>query len=168
MEPARRRSSQRLQEKPRPKGNTTAGSRRTTRTSRLHVKRKTPVYTSSSEEQVDQLNRRRRPKPKGLHSITTLDPKNDPSPGETSPTNISQPISALVHPALRGAWVINKSVNMCYIFDAVSPAHQFKRGLPFTELATFPDYADGSPGDITETDMKDAPGLMPYMPRDNM
>ena len=114
MEPAPRRSSQRLHEKPRPKGNTTVGSRRTTRTSRLHVKRKTPVYTSSSEEQVDQSNRRRRPKPKGLRSITTLDPKNDPSPGETSPTNISQPISALVNPALRGAWVINKSVNVCY------------------------------------------------------
>ena len=57
---------------------------------------------------------------------------------------------------------------MCYIFDAVSPARQFKRGLPFAESATFPDYADGSPGDITETDMKDDPGLMPYMPRDNM
>ena len=167
MKAAPRRSSRRLKSRQQ-QSTTTTGSRRTQRTLRSRVKGKTIVYTSGDDEKAEQLKRRNHPRPKGLIPIPALNPNNDPSPDETSSANVSQPISTLVHPTLRNSWAINKSVNMCFIFDAVSPARQFKRGVLFDESGTFPDYADGDQGDVTETDMRGAPGLMPYMPRDNM
>jgi hypothetical protein len=53
---------------------------------------------------------------------------------------------------------------MCLLFDVVSPARRFKRGMVYDDDATFPEYDEGNPGDITETD-GDPPGWMPYMPR---
>jgi len=51
---------------------------------------------------------------------------------------------------------------MCFIFDTISPARQFKRGMPFDEDGEFPEYAEEESGNVTETD--DNLGLMPYMP----
>lgn len=171
MEQATRRSnrlqSRRDNARP-PKRKPPPPSRRTKRTIKPSTKRKTPVYTSSSSDD-GQSKPKKRPRRRTLPApaAPTLDPKKDPTPDETNPTAITQPISTLVHEALKNSWAINTTVNMCFIFDAVSPARQFKRGEPFDESGTFPDYDDGSPGDVTETDMAAAPGLMPYMPRDN-
>ncbi len=104
------------------------------------------------------------------HSTNADDPipEGDPPRGETNPARVNQPISALVHNDLKNAWRINKALPMCFIFDAVSPACQFKRGMPFTDDDAYPRYptkedSDGA-DDITETD-GDPPGWMPYKPR---
>jgi hypothetical protein len=155
--PADRRRSKRLQAQPKP-----SNSQKPQRTTRTRSKRNTPI-DSSSDSDGEQ------PKPsrilRGTIPILPLDPTSDPAPGEIAPANIVQPISGLVHPALLNAWTINKSVNMCFIFDAVSPARQFKRGVLFDEDGTFPNYNDEDLGDVTETDV-DLPGLMPFAPRE--
>jgi hypothetical protein len=91
------------------------------------------------------------------------DPLRDPAPDETTPANIEQPITGLIHPALLNSWTINKSVDLCFIFDTVSPARQFKRGVIYNDDDDYPEYDDGAPGDVTETDGD--PPLMPYQPR---
>ena len=97
--------------------------------------------------------------------IRPLDPASDPAPEETAQANIVQPISRLVYPTLLNAWTINSLVNMCFVFDAISPARQFKRGILFDEDGTFPDYNNDDPGEVTETDV-DPPGLMPFAPKE--
>ena len=167
MEPPTRRSSQRLQSR---QQNPPIAGRRTKRTIEPSTKCKTPVFTSSGSDQEAQSKRRKRPQRKRTKvslPVVPLDPKNDPSPDETKPAKIRQPISGLIHPTLKSSWAINNAVDMCFIFDAVSPARQFKRGVEFNERGKFPEYNDRAPGDVTETDMVGPPGLMPYMPRDS-
>lgn len=155
--PSDRRRSTRLQTQQK----ATAGQRGTSARS----KRNTPIETSSSSEEERPKRQKTTKILRGTIPIPPLDPASDPAPGEITPANIVQPISGLVHPALRNAWAINKSVNMCFVFDAASPARQFKRGVLFDEDGTFPDYNDEAPGEVTENDV-DSPGLMPFMPRD--
>jgi len=51
---------------------------------------------------------------------------------------------------------------MCYIFDTVNPAMQFKRGMAYDDEADdFPEYGPESSGDLTETDVAGS-GLMPF------
>ena len=93
-------------------------------------------------------------------------PEVDPPASETNPANITRPISTAIHPNLMSAWRINQALPMHFLFDSTSPARQFKRGMPFDEDKEFPEYDDGDPGDITETDVP-PDGLMPYMPREH-
>ena len=85
----------------------------------------------------------------------------DPSPEEVKPANVNGPIRALIHRNLANAWSINKKLQMCYIFDSVSPARHFKRGMPFSAKADFPILEGDELGNVTDTDV-DPPGLMPY------
>jgi hypothetical protein len=121
-------------------------------------KRKAPKSHSSDDDAESKETG-----PKDRLEITPLDPAKDPASGETAPTKIKQPISALVHHSLTNAWEVNPDMKMCFIFDAVSPARQFKRGTKFSDSKQFPDYDDTRPGDVTETEGKSS--LMPYMPR---
>ena len=66
----------------------------------------------------------------------------------------------LVHPALEAAWAINRNLEMCFIFDAVSPARLFKHGMVYDEEAHFPEFAKGN---WTEIDGP-SPGWMPVSP----
>ena len=93
----------------------------------------------------------------------SLPTQADPPPGETDPTRVNRPISTAIHNNLKDAWMINKALPMCFIFDSVSPARRFKRGMLYTDDGDFPDYNEEDVGDVTETDT-DLPGLMPYMP----
>jgi len=90
------------------------------------------------------------------------DAEADPPSGETDPAKVNQPISAAIHPNLKNAWRVNKALPMCFIFDSVSPAHRFKRGIPFNEDGEFPEYTKEDSSNVTETD--DDPPLMPYAP----
>jgi hypothetical protein len=158
--PSDRRRSARLQKQK--KASTSLKAPQTTRT---RSKRNTPIETSSSSGDEQPKRRKARRALKDTIPIRSLDPACDPAPDETTQANIIQPISGLVSPTLLNAWTINKSVNMCFVFDAVSPARQFKRGVLFDEDGTFPDYNDEDPGEVTETDV-DPPGLMPFEPRE--
>ena len=97
-----------------------------------------------------------------LPSPAPLNTVDDPNPKETNPALIKQPISAHVHCALTGAWEVNQTMRMAFIFDAISPARQFKRGAKFRESKPFPTYDESKPGYTTETEPKYS--LMPYLP----
>lgn len=77
------------------------------------------------------------------------------------PARIKRPIIRLVDQTLATAWKVNPKQKMCFIFDAVSPARRFKRGMAFKETIDFPE--DTCDGDITETDGP-GPGWMPVDP----
>jgi hypothetical protein len=166
MKPAPRRST-RVQNR----NTNVATSPKTRRSTRTSTKRKSPpVYTSSSD---DEKTERKKPSTRQKEHLPTKpsnlrnNSKNDPEPGETTPSNVNQPVSTLVHPNLTSAWTINKAMPMCFIFDTVLPARQFKRGLVFSEDpdAPFPRHNEVDPGEITETDMDESsgPGLTPIM-----
>ena len=72
------------------------------------------------------------------------DVANDPAPGETDSAKISQPIYRLVHGSLKEAWTVNNTLPMCFIFDAISPARRFKRGMRYTDSDKV-DFPDSSP-----------------------
>ena len=85
----------------------------------------------------------------------------DPSPEEVKPANVNGPIRALIHRNLANTWSINKKLQMCYIFDSVSPARHFKHGMPFSAKADFPILEGDELGNVMDTDV-DPPGLMLY------
>jgi hypothetical protein len=65
---------------------------------------------------------------------------------EVDPTRVDQPVSAAVHPNLQKAWAINKTLPMCFIFDHVSPARRFKRGMLFSDDIEYPAYNQNTGG----------------------
>jgi hypothetical protein len=69
----------------------------------------------------------------------------------------------LVHRNLGSAWKINRNHQMCYIFDAVVPARQWKRGTVYTDDDPWAEYGPPPWPDLTETDDKNT--LKPYYPR---
>ena len=88
--------------------------------------------------------------------------EEDPSE-ETDPARVRQPDSTVVHKNLRTAWAINSALLMCFIFDAISPARRFKRGMAHNDNVPYPEYNDEESGNVTETD--GIPHmLMQYMP----
>jgi hypothetical protein len=70
----------------------------------------------------------------------------------------------MVHKSLEFAWTVNKALPMCFIFDTLSPARQFKQGMLWSDGDDYPSYNNVDLGDVTETD-GDPPGWMPYWPR---
>ena len=52
---------------------------------------------------------------------------------------------------------------MCFIFDAFTPARQFKRGTLYKENLDFADYGPEPWDDLTDTDTA-PPGWLPYKP----
>ncbi|KAF9641961.1 hypothetical protein BDM02DRAFT_3194173 [Thelephora ganbajun] len=83
--------------------------------------------------------------------------------GTVDPNAVTGPVGRHVHENLSDGWKINKELPMWFIFDAFSPARQFKRGTPYTDDGEFADYGPESLGDLTETD-GEPPGWMPYKP----
>lgn len=94
---------------------------------------------------------------------TGLDKNNEPPAEENDPRNVKQPFSPRVHEDLQRSWNINNGADMCFVFDKVSPARRFKRGMVFDEEQDFPDCTEEDAGNITETD-GDTEAWMPYMP----
>lgn len=126
----------------------------------------TPVFTPSGSED-DEAERTQRANPGNpLMLRAAFTPEQDPSPEERIPANVTQPIFAFVHENLAAAWRVNINHPICFVFDAVSPARQFQRGVLFNEDAAFPELCDASPGDVTETDGPGPAALMPYMPEE--
>jgi hypothetical protein len=105
---------------------------------------------------------------KGHHSQSQdIDSKMDTqiSDGEysqiTDTAAVNGPVKSLVHETMGNAWTINANHAMAFIFDAISPARQFKRGMLYDANANFPKYDSE---DHTETDTV-APGWMPFRPK---
>ena len=83
--------------------------------------------------------------------------QDDGEPGDDvdDPTVITGPVVRLVHPNLANAWEVYKDRKMCWIFDFVTPARQWKRGTKYTQKNPWATYSDLQPdGDITESDAK--------------
>ena len=86
---------------------------------------------------------------------------SEPSPDEVDSARVGQPTSTSIHQNLQSAWRVNRRLPMCFIFDSISPARRFKRGMLHSEEADFPIYSDSEAGNVTETDA--TPALMPYL-----
>ena len=110
-------------------------------------------HAEQSNNEVDQGS----PSPEGVEA----DGEGSPPPQEPHQLAITRPSLKLIHLNLRSAWKINSNLGICFIFDAVSPARRFKRGMPYDDDADFLDYDDEESGNVTETD-GDPPGFMPY------
>lgn len=90
------------------------------------------------------------------------DSNSDPN-NETNPRLVKGPVRELIHENLAGAkWKIYRH-QMCYIFDAVVPARQWKRGTVYTEEEPWAEYGPPPWPDLTETDR--LPRQKPYYPR---
>jgi len=72
------------------------------------------------------------------------------------------PVEELVDEELANAWRVNRHNQMCFIFDVINPARQFKRGMKYKEDQDFADYGPDPWYDLTEDDCKD--GWTPYKP----
>ena len=132
-----------------------------TRSSRARSTKSSGVTTQRSRLRVGVM--RPHVKPRDTDDADQEDEAGEGSPDDvTDPAKVKQPILHLIDPALVAAWDINTDHEMCFIFDAISPARRFKRGMVFNEDADFPQ--DTCDGDITETDGPD-PGWMPVNPR---
>jgi hypothetical protein len=90
------------------------------------------------------------------------------NPLETAPSLVTGPVLDLMHPALNDAWQINQSNQMCFIFDVVNPAQQFKRGTRYDDSDDdpFPEYDPNPEEDpnVTESDLTNGPKRRPYKP----
>lgn len=76
---------------------------------------------------------------------------------------VTGPVMELVHKQLLNAWEINRGNPMCYIFDAVSPCRQWKRGTLYSDSNPWAEYGPSPWPDLTETDEDNK--LQPYFPR---
>lgn len=74
------------------------------------------------------------------------------------------PVEELVDEELANAWKVNRHNQMCFIFDVVNPARQFKRGMRYKEDQDFADYGPDPWYDLTEDDCKEGSGWTPYKP----
>ena len=84
-------------------------------------------------------------------------------------TSKNLPVPSDVHPALASAWEINpKMMNKKhFLFDAVPPYVEYKRGEKFEMSKDFPERGDDTPSELTDTQMDgDGEEQMSYNPRD--
>jgi hypothetical protein len=81
----------------------------------------------------------------------------------TDPEQVVEPVKRVMHEHLTGAWKIFPSEEMCFLFDAVTPARQFKCGTLYHDDVDFTDFGPEPWDDLTETDIA-SPGWMPYKP----
>lgn len=94
-------------------------------------------------------------------------PRKKPAYGETTdPGDVTKPVMALVHKNLKKAWRVDQKNQMCWIFDSVSPARQWKRGCLKTAEEEFVEYGPSPWPELTETD--DDNILQAYFPREVM
>jgi hypothetical protein len=84
-------------------------------------------------------------------------------PQVKDPSKVDRPIEEEIHENLSTAWKVDTGHQMCYIFDTISPARQFKRGMPFDDDKEFADYAPEPWEDLTDTDNEET-GWMPFKP----
>ena len=80
---------------------------------------------------------------------------------------VTEPVLSLVSKKLlRTGWKVNRHLQMCYIFDSVSPAQQWKRGTMYTEDDPWATYGPGPPWpDLTESDKTGTPQQL-YFPQE--
>jgi hypothetical protein len=101
------------------------------------------------------------PNPPSNHSTDDESTVNDDT--TTDPTAVEEPVLDLVHPKLVDAWKVHPRHQMCYIFEAITPGRQWKRGTVYTEEDPFAEYGPAPWPDLTETN--DLNTLKPYFPR---
>lgn len=91
------------------------------------------------------------------------DHESDPSVDSTDPTIAVEPAEGFIHKSLVNGWKIYPQHQMCYIFDAVTPGRQWKRGTKYTDASPWAEYGPAPWPDLTESD--DEGILKPYYPR---
>jgi hypothetical protein len=84
------------------------------------------------------------------------------SPNEVNPSKVTKPVVTQIHQNLINAWKIHEGNQMCYLFDAVVPVRQWKRGTVYTEEEPWAEYGPAPWHDLTETDEENT--LQPYYP----
>jgi len=87
--------------------------------------------------------------------------------GTRYPAQVTELDLSLVSKKLkRTGWKVNRKLQMCYIFDSISPGRQWKRNSVYTEADPWATYGGGPPWpDVTESDERDVP-QQPYFPRE--
>jgi len=101
------------------------------------------------------------------------DPEPDPEPDsgdETNPRVVKnlESVADLIHDDLRNIkWKLHKSHQMCFIFDYVTPARQWKRGTTYSEADPWVEYGKSPWPDLTETEDEKKP-QQPYYPVEHM
>lgn len=116
-----------------------------------------------SSSPIPFVRSKRRTHPKPIPELPSSPISDSSYPETTDPTKVTRPVEELVHEMMSRAWKVNNDRPMCFIFDVVNPARQFKRGMLYDEDAEFPDYGPEPWDDLTEADT-DEPGWMPYKP----
>ena len=82
-----------------------------------------------------------------------------------SNSSVPRPVASLVHPNLvKISRKVYPAHQMCWIFDAVVPASQWKRGTIYTDEDPWAEYGPSPWPDLTEADERKLP-QKPYYPR---
>ena len=89
------------------------------------------------------------------------------SDDQTDPREVIEPVTKLIHISFAEVkWRLYTYHQMCWIFDSVSPARQWKRGTVYTDEDPWAEYGDSPWSELTETDDPRAP-QQPYCPREH-
>ena len=101
------------------------------------------------------------------------DPESDSgdpldSDDQTDPQEVIEPVAQLIHRNLSEIeWVVYSNHQMCFIFDAVTPGRQWKRGTVYSDEDPWAKYGKAPWPDLTETDEAPEP-QQPYYPMEHM
>ena len=134
--------------------------------------RKAPSPDRDYEPTAKRIRPRRTPVPEPTPKRT---PKRKPKGGEgsdevnplqTDSREVTGPVIEAINANLQNAYKIHKAHQMCYIFDFVTPARQWKTGTEYTEDGPDADYGPQPWPHLTEVEDKDGYELKSYYPRE--
>ena len=96
-------------------------------------------------------------------------PAAEDYPTLTNPKEVDRPVIKMIHDNLTRAYRINRRLPMCFIFDHISPACQFKRGTTYGPNTPFAQWTKEELAEATETDEPDEETgdakLVPFDPK---
>ena len=104
------------------------------------------------------------------------DPKPDPprpkpdvtpfNPLQTDSSLVTGPVIEAVHERLHDAYRVHNNHEMCYIFDFVPPARQWKAGTEYSEKGNDVEYGPAPWQALREVEHEDGHRLQAYYPRE--
>ena len=119
------------------------------------------------DDDYDPENRRElRPRSEPPKTATKRKREVSPvNPKETNSRKVTGPVLELVDPKLLKGYKVNNDLEMCYIFDFVPPARQWKAGTKYTEDAPDVEYGPSPWPDLREVEHENGHRLRSYYPR---
>lgn len=81
----------------------------------------------------------------------------------TKPQAVNEPVMRFVDNSVRKVYKIHNKHQMCYIFDYITPARQWKHGTDYTEQHPWAEYGPAPWSGLVESE--DEYELQPYYPR---